>query len=307
MPGFTRKMVPVPDHGEQSYKGSGRLAGKKAIITGGDSGIGRAVAVAFAREGADVLISYLSEHEDAQETKRLVEDAGRKAVLLAGDIKHAAHCRAIVDKAVSALGGVDILVNNAAHQASFKELEDISEEEWELTFKVNIHAMFLSDQGRRAPHEAGQRHHQHRVDQFRHAQSQTVFTRFITPQSPGDVPGMWQCYYSRWRETTRERINPALLELLPPLSSFSPPATIIDKTKFSGFAEPQLLSHLQARDADGLVITGSETDVCVLGTVLGAVDVGYRVIIVRDAICSSSDRGHDALMEVYHSRFSEQI
>jgi nicotinamidase-related amidase len=98
-----------------------------------------------------------------------------------------------------------------------------------------------------------------------------------------------------------------LLELLPPLSSLSPPATIIDKTKFSGFAEPQLLSHLQARDADGLVITGSETDVCVLGTVLGAVDVGYRVIIVRDAICSSSDRGHDALMEVYHSRFSEQI
>ena len=90
---------------------------------------------------------------------------------------------------------------------------------------------------------------------------------------------MWQRYYSRWRETTRERINPALLELLPPLSSLSPPV--------SGFAEPQLLSHLQARDADGLVITGSETDVCVLGTVLGAVDVGYRVIIVRDAICSS--------------------
>ena len=142
MPGFTRKMDPVPDHGEQSYKGSGRLAGKKAIITGGDSGIGRAVAIAFAREGADVLISYLSEHEDAEESKRLVEDAGRKAVLLAGDIKHAAHCRAIVDKAVSELGGVDILVNNAAHQASFKELEDISEEEWDLTFKVNIHAMF---------------------------------------------------------------------------------------------------------------------------------------------------------------------
>ena len=142
MPGVTRKMDPVPDHGEQSYKGSGRLAGRKAIITGGDSGIGRAVALAFAREGADVLISYLSEHEDADETKRLVEDAGRKAVLLPGDIKHAAHCRAIVDKAVSELGGVDILVNNAAHQASFKELEDISEEEWDLTFKVNIHAMF---------------------------------------------------------------------------------------------------------------------------------------------------------------------
>jgi nicotinamidase-related amidase len=135
----------------------------------------------------------------------------------------------------------------------------------------------------------------------------TVFTRFITPHSPLDMPGMWQRYYSRWRETTRDRINPVLLELLPPLSRLSPPATIIDKTKFSAFAEPQLFSHLQARDADGLVITGSETDVCVLGTVLGAVDVGYRVIIARDAICSSSDEGHDALMEVYHSRFSEQI
>jgi NAD(P)-dependent dehydrogenase (short-subunit alcohol dehydrogenase family) len=142
MPGVTKKMEPVPDHGEQSYKGSGRLAGKKAIITGGDSGIGRAVALAFAREGADLLISYLSEHEDAEETKRLVEDAGRKAILLSGDIQHAAHCRAIVDKAVGELGGIDILVNNAAHQASFKDIEDISDEEWELTFKVNIHAMF---------------------------------------------------------------------------------------------------------------------------------------------------------------------
>src|SRR6187200_102218 len=103
-PGSTAEMRPRPDHGEESYRGSGRLAGKKAIITGGDSGIGRAVAIAFAREGADVLISYLSEHEDAEESKRLVEDAGRKAVLLAGDIKHAAHCRAIVDKAVSELG-----------------------------------------------------------------------------------------------------------------------------------------------------------------------------------------------------------
>ena len=114
----------------------------------------------------------------------------------------------------------------------------------------------------------------------------------------------WKC-----GQTSRGRRSAftALLELLPPLSSLSPPATIIDKTKLSGFAEPQLLSHLQARDANGLVITGSETDVCVLGTVLGAVDLGYRVIIVRDAICSSSDQGHDALMEVYHSRFSEQI
>jgi NAD(P)-dependent dehydrogenase (short-subunit alcohol dehydrogenase family) len=135
-------MKPVPDHGEESYKGSGRLEAKRAVITGADSGIGRAVAIAFAREGADVLISYLEEHEDAEQTKKLVEAAGRKAVLVPGDIQDAAHCRKIIDKALSELGGVDILVNNAAHQASFKEIGDISDEEWDLTFKVNIHAMF---------------------------------------------------------------------------------------------------------------------------------------------------------------------
>jgi NAD(P)-dependent dehydrogenase (short-subunit alcohol dehydrogenase family) len=142
MPGYTAKMNPVPDHGETSYKGAGRLDGKKAIITGADSGIGRAVALAFAREGADVLIAYLSEDDDATQTKRLVEEAGRRAVLVAGDIQHPAHCRKIVEQALSGLGGLDILVNNAAHQASFKEITDISDEEWELTFKVNIHAMF---------------------------------------------------------------------------------------------------------------------------------------------------------------------
>ena len=142
MPGFTGRMDPVPDHGELSYRGAGRLTGKKAIITGGDSGIGRAVAIAYAREGADLLISYLDEDEDARDTKRLVEEAGRKAVLMPGDIKTSAHCRAIIDKAVSELGGIDILVNNAAHQATFSSIEDISDEEWELTFKVNIHAMF---------------------------------------------------------------------------------------------------------------------------------------------------------------------
>ena len=142
MPGLTAKMKPVPDHGEESYQGAGRLKGKKAIITGGDSGIGRAVAIAYAREGADILVSYLEEHEDAEETKRHVEGAGRKAVLVAGDIQEAAHCGKIIDKAVAELGGIDILVNNAAHQASFKDIGDISDEEWELTFKVNIHAMF---------------------------------------------------------------------------------------------------------------------------------------------------------------------
>jgi NAD(P)-dependent dehydrogenase (short-subunit alcohol dehydrogenase family) len=142
MPGVTNEMSPVPDHGETSYKGSNRLSGKKAVITGGDSGIGRAVALAFAREGADVLISYLSEDRDARETERLVKEAGRKAVLVPGDLQNADHCRAVIAKAVSEMGGVDILVNNAAHQATFKSIEEISDEEWELTFKVNIHAMF---------------------------------------------------------------------------------------------------------------------------------------------------------------------
>jgi NAD(P)-dependent dehydrogenase (short-subunit alcohol dehydrogenase family) len=142
MPGLTAKMQPIPDHGEDTYKGSGRLTGKKAVITGADSGIGRAVAIAYAREGADVLISYLCEDEDAAETKRWVEQAGRKALLVRGDLQRADHCRNIVDKAVAELGGIDILVNNAAHQASFKSIDDISDEEWELTFRVNVHAMF---------------------------------------------------------------------------------------------------------------------------------------------------------------------
>jgi NAD(P)-dependent dehydrogenase (short-subunit alcohol dehydrogenase family) len=142
MPGETEKMNPVPDHGEYSYRGSGKLSGKKAVITGADSGIGRAVAIAFAREGADVLISYLSEHQDAEATRRWVEDAGQKAALVPGDIQSPEHCRSIIEHAVRDLGGIDILVNNAAHQASFKSIEDVSDDEWELTFKVNIHAMF---------------------------------------------------------------------------------------------------------------------------------------------------------------------
>lgn len=142
MPGRTSDMTPRPDHGEESYKGSGKLEGLKAIITGGDSGIGRAVAIAYAREGADVLISYLDEDEDANETARWVEKAGRKAVLVRGDIQSAEHCRQIVDTAARELGGIDILVNNAAHQATFDDITEIPDEEWELTFRVNIHAMF---------------------------------------------------------------------------------------------------------------------------------------------------------------------
>lgn len=142
IPGRTEAMSPRPDHGEESYKGSGRLQGLKALITGGDSGIGRAVALAYAREGADVLISYLDEHDDAEATAALVREAGRQAVLVPGDIQHAAHCRALVEKAVESFGCIDLLVNNAAHQKTFDDIGDIPDEEWELTFRVNIHAMF---------------------------------------------------------------------------------------------------------------------------------------------------------------------
>ncbi|MGZ2384160.1 NAD(P)-dependent dehydrogenase (short-subunit alcohol dehydrogenase family) [Rhizobium brockwellii] len=166
MPGFTAQMDPVPDHGEKSYRGSERLKGKRAIITGGDSGIGRAVAIAYAREGADLLLSYLDEDEDADETKRLVEQAGRKAILVSGDIQDPAHCRQIVETAVKELGGIDILVNNAAHQASFKSIDEISDEEWELTFKVNIHSMFYLTKAAVAHMKPRQRHHQHGFDQF---------------------------------------------------------------------------------------------------------------------------------------------
>jgi len=142
IPGSTRAMNPRPDHGEESYKGSGRLSGRKAIITGGDSGIGRAVAIAYAREGADIVIAYLNEDEDATEVKALIEREGRKVILIPGDISRPDHCRAVVERAVAELGGIDILVNNAAHQARFKDIADISDEEWRHTFEVNIHAMF---------------------------------------------------------------------------------------------------------------------------------------------------------------------
>ena len=142
MPGRTDAMDPRPDHGEDSYRGSGRLAGKKAIVTGGDSGIGRAVALAYAREGADVLIAYLDEEDDAAETRRLIEAEGRQAVLVPGDLSDPDHCRRVIARAVEAFGRIDVLVNNAAHQASFTALEDIADAEWQQTFATNIHAMF---------------------------------------------------------------------------------------------------------------------------------------------------------------------
>jgi NAD(P)-dependent dehydrogenase (short-subunit alcohol dehydrogenase family) len=155
MPGSSSAMEPQPDYGESSYRGCGRLAGKKTIITGGDSGIGRAVALAFAREGADVLISYYNEDADAKETQRLVEDAGRRCVLMPGDIKDPEHCRAIVSTAISKLGSIDVLVNNAAHQASFSSLTDITDEEWDVTFRTNVHAMFYLTKAAVAHMKAG--------------------------------------------------------------------------------------------------------------------------------------------------------
>ena len=141
-PGTTRAMRERPDHGENSYRGSGRLAGKRALITGGDSGIGRAVAIAFAREGADVAISYLNEHEDARETAALVEKAGRQALLLPGDLTDRQHCRSVIEQTVQQLGGLDVLVNNAAFQMTHQTIEEITDEEWRHTFDLNITAMF---------------------------------------------------------------------------------------------------------------------------------------------------------------------
>lgn len=135
----------------------------------------------------------------------------------------------------------------------------------------------------------------------------TIFTRFIPPNRPEDMPGAWQRYYMKWRQITREHIDPELLALLPPLARLVPPAGVIDKTRYSAFSEPALTEQLAQRNADTLIITGSETDVCVLATVSSAVDRGLRVIIVTDAICSSSDEGHDAMLQVYRGRYSEQI
>ena len=143
MPGSTGEMNPKPDHGEESYRGCGKLEGKKTIITGADSGIGRAVAIAFAREGADVLISYLNEHDDARETAKWVEAAGRTAVLVSGDLADPAHCREVVDRAVQEFGRIDVLVSNAAFQATHESIEDISDEEWNHTLATNLSAYFF--------------------------------------------------------------------------------------------------------------------------------------------------------------------
>jgi len=141
-PGSEQEMTPKPDHGEESYRGSGRLEGKVAVITGADSGIGKAVAIAYAREGADVLVSYLDEHEDAAETCRYVEEAGRRAVSISGDLADPAHCREVIDRAVSEFGRIDVLVSNAAFQMDHPTLEEIPDEEWDRTIAVNLSAFF---------------------------------------------------------------------------------------------------------------------------------------------------------------------
>jgi NAD(P)-dependent dehydrogenase (short-subunit alcohol dehydrogenase family) len=141
-PGSEESMEPRADHGEQTYRGSQRLAGKAAIITGGDSGIGRAIAIAFAREGANVLISYLNEDEDAQKTCRLIEESGGKAVALAGDISNEAQCQKIIEQAVQSFGKIDVLINNAAFQRTHSHIQDVASDEFDYTFRTNVYAMF---------------------------------------------------------------------------------------------------------------------------------------------------------------------
>src|SRR5882757_3552812 len=151
MPGLTDVMKPVPDHGETSYRGSGKLEGRAALITGADSGIGRAVAIAFAREGADVLISYLEEHDDARESAAWIEKTGRRAVLMAGDVGDVEHCNALVRKTMTEFGRIDVLINNAAFQRTHQNLAELSPAEVDHTFRTNIQSMFYLTQAA-APH-----------------------------------------------------------------------------------------------------------------------------------------------------------
>ena len=141
-PGSTEAMEPRPDHGEESYRGSGKLTGKVALITGADSGIGKAVAIAYAREGADVAISYLDEDSDAEDTAKCVREAGRRAILLPGDVSDPQHCRDLVAKTVEELGGIDVLVSNAAFQMTHESLDEIPDDEWDHTIATNLSAFF---------------------------------------------------------------------------------------------------------------------------------------------------------------------
>lgn len=135
----------------------------------------------------------------------------------------------------------------------------------------------------------------------------TVFTRFIPPRRPDDAPGMWRAYYARWPNVTRGAMDTSLLNLMPQLERFVPPARVFDKPVYSGFATGALHAFLQTKHVDTLVLTGSETDVCVLSTALSAIDLGYRIILVKDALCSSSDEAHDASLRLYEQRYHAQI
>ncbi|MBB5754381.1 nicotinamidase-related amidase [Prosthecomicrobium pneumaticum] len=139
------------------------------------------------------------------------------------------------------------------------------------------------------------------------APDRTIFTRFVPPATPDEMPGRWKAYYERWRGITREAVDPALIDLLPELARFVPPARVFDKPVYSAFAGRRLQAHLAEIACDGLVVTGGESDVCVLATVLGAVDAGYPVHVVSDALCSSADETHDAVMTLFRDRFSQQI
>ena len=137
--------------------------------------------------------------------------------------------------------------------------------------------------------------------------ARTIFTRFMPPEQPDQAVGMWRLYFAKWNDVTRSVIDPALLDLLPALLAFSPPAHVFDKPAYSAFSNPRLHSFLQEKRVHTLVVSGTETDVCVLATVLAAVDLGYRVIVAKDALCSSTDQTHDALMTLYAQRFDLQI
>jgi nicotinamidase-related amidase len=136
---------------------------------------------------------------------------------------------------------------------------------------------------------------------------QTVFTRFVPPERPEEAVGAWRRYYEHWRNMTGDRLNPRLIELVPPLAALAPPAIVIDKTHYSPFKEAAFLRTLGRLKADALVISGCETDVCVLAAVMDAVDAGYRVVLAEDALCSASDESHDAMLRHFGARFSQQI
>ena len=142
---------------------------------------------------------------------------------------------------------------------------------------------------------------------IRHRPDDTVFTRFIPPETPDDAQGAWRDYFQHWAKFTRSRIDPRLLEIVPELLQLSPSAPIIDKGVYSPFANPELQALLEARGIQTLIVSGAETDVCVLAAVMGAVDLGYHLVLAKDALCSSTDSTHDALIELYASRFSRQI